>query len=147
MTWGVGHRCSSDPALLWLWRRPVATAPIGPLAWEPPYAAGVAPEMAKRQKKKKKKAHRAGALRRFTLLCNHHHPPSPELSIFPTLSPLHPQPGVTPSYFLSLRWALDSCDTCFLLGGLPVGYCSCFARGQSPSGVPAKSRVPISLAA
>ena len=30
-----------DPALLWLWRRPAATAPIRPLAWEPPYAAGV----------------------------------------------------------------------------------------------------------
>ena len=27
-------------------------APIRPLAWEPPYAAGAAPEMAKRQKKK-----------------------------------------------------------------------------------------------
>ena len=57
---GVGCRCGSDPALLWLWRRPVATAPIGPLAWEPPYAAGAAQEIAtttttKRQKKKKKK--------------------------------------------------------------------------------------------
>ena len=28
--------------LLWLWRRPVATALIGPLAWEPPHAVGVA---------------------------------------------------------------------------------------------------------
>jgi len=28
--------------LLWLWCRPAAVAPIGPLAWEPPYAAGVA---------------------------------------------------------------------------------------------------------
>ena len=27
-----------DLALLWLWHRPVAIAPIGPLAWEPPYA-------------------------------------------------------------------------------------------------------------
>ena len=27
-----------DLALLWLWREPVATAPMGPLAWEPPYA-------------------------------------------------------------------------------------------------------------
>ena len=27
---GVGHRCGSDPILLWLWRRPVATAPIQP---------------------------------------------------------------------------------------------------------------------
>ena len=32
-----------------------ATAPIGPLAWEPPYAAGAAQEIAKRPKKKKKK--------------------------------------------------------------------------------------------
>ena len=35
-----GHRCSSDPALLWLWCRPAAIPLIGPLAWEPPYAAG-----------------------------------------------------------------------------------------------------------
>jgi len=32
----------------------VATAPIRLLAWEPPYAAGVAQEIAKRQKKKRK---------------------------------------------------------------------------------------------
>jgi len=31
-----------DPALLWLWRRLAATAPLGPLAWEPPYAERVA---------------------------------------------------------------------------------------------------------
>ena len=52
MSCGVGCRRSSDPTLLWLWRRPAATAPIRPLAWEPPYAVGVALEMAKRQKKK-----------------------------------------------------------------------------------------------
>ena len=46
----VGCRRGSDPALLWLWHRPVATALIGPLAWEPPYAAGAAQEIAKRQK-------------------------------------------------------------------------------------------------
>ena len=38
-----------DLALLWLWYTPVATAPIGPLAWDPPYAL----EKAKRQRKKK----------------------------------------------------------------------------------------------
>ena len=38
--------------MLWLWRSLVATAPIGPLAWEPPSVMGVA---LKRQKKKKKK--------------------------------------------------------------------------------------------
>ena len=51
MNSGVGHRCSSNPSLLWLWRRPEATALIRPLAWESPYAAGAALE--KRKKKKK----------------------------------------------------------------------------------------------
>jgi len=55
---GVGGGCGSDPELLWLWRRPVATALIRPLTWEPPYATGVAQEMAKRPKKKKRKEHR-----------------------------------------------------------------------------------------
>ena len=55
MSCGVGYRRNSDLALLWLWCRPVATAPIRPLAWEPPYAVGVALENTKRQKKKKKK--------------------------------------------------------------------------------------------
>ena len=36
----------SDPTLLWLWlwlwRTQTAVAPIRPLAWEPPYATGVA---------------------------------------------------------------------------------------------------------
>ena len=39
-----------DLTLLWLWCSPVAIAPIRPLAWEPPYAAGAA---LKRQKDKK----------------------------------------------------------------------------------------------
>ena len=55
MSCGVGPRSSSDPALLWLWWRPVATALMRPLAWESPYAAEAAPEKAKRPKKKKKK--------------------------------------------------------------------------------------------
>ena len=37
-----------DPALLWLWHRPVATVPIPPLAWEPPYATGAALENGKK---------------------------------------------------------------------------------------------------
>ena len=49
MSCGEVHRCSSDLALLWLWYRQVATALIGPLAWEPPYAMVAA---VKRQKKK-----------------------------------------------------------------------------------------------
>jgi len=44
-----------DPTLLWLWHRLMATAPVRTLACKPPYATGVAQEMAKRQKKKKKR--------------------------------------------------------------------------------------------
>ena len=50
----AGRRHGSDPALLWLWHRPEATAPIRPLVWEPPYAAGAALEKGKKTKKKKK---------------------------------------------------------------------------------------------
>ena len=39
---GISHRCGLDPVLLWLWCRLAATAPIQPLAWELPYAPGVA---------------------------------------------------------------------------------------------------------
>ena len=45
---GVGRSCGWDLALLCLWCRLAATALISPLAWEPPYAMGVA---LKRQKK------------------------------------------------------------------------------------------------
>ena len=51
MSCGVGRRHGLDPVLLWLWCRPAAVAPIQCLAWEPPYAAGVA---LKKQKQKQK---------------------------------------------------------------------------------------------
>ena len=50
MSCGVGHRRSLDRVLLWLWCRRGAAALIGPLAWEPTYATGVA---LKRQERKK----------------------------------------------------------------------------------------------
>ena len=49
---GIGCRCSLDLALLWLWYRPATTAPSGPLAWEPPCAAGAALKNAKDKKRK-----------------------------------------------------------------------------------------------
>ena len=49
MSCAVSPRRGSGPKLLWLWHRPTATAPIRPLAWEPPYAVGAA---LKRQKGK-----------------------------------------------------------------------------------------------
>ena len=47
MSRDVGRRHGLDPALLRLWYRLAALAPIRPLAWEPPYATDVA---LKRQK-------------------------------------------------------------------------------------------------
>ena len=41
--------------LLWLWCRLAATSLIGPLAWEPPYIAGVALRKRKEKKKDEKK--------------------------------------------------------------------------------------------
>ena len=41
MSCDVGHRRGLDLAFLWLWCRMAATAPIGTLVWEPPYATGV----------------------------------------------------------------------------------------------------------
>ena len=43
-----------DPALLSLWYRPAAAAPIQPAAWELPKATGVT-QKKKRKKKKRKK--------------------------------------------------------------------------------------------
>ena len=47
---GVGGIQGSDLALLWLWLRLAAAAPIRLLAWEPPYAAGAAVEKTKKIK-------------------------------------------------------------------------------------------------
>ena len=48
-----------DLELLWLWRGRAATAPIGPLAWEPPRAVGAA---LKKDRKKKKIMNKHAAL-------------------------------------------------------------------------------------
>ena len=56
MSCGAGRRCGSDPVLLWLWCRPVATALIQPLARELPYAVGTALKRKKKEKKKKRTA-------------------------------------------------------------------------------------------
>ena len=60
MSYGVGRRHSSDPALLrlWLWLWQVASASIRPLAWKFLCATYVEPPSPtpKKKKKKKKKA-------------------------------------------------------------------------------------------
>ena len=51
MSYDVDCRHGSDPELLWLWLRLVATVLIQPLAWELPYATGAA--LKKKTEKKK----------------------------------------------------------------------------------------------
>ena len=53
MSRGVGCRCSWDLVLLWLGYKLAAVVLIRPLAWDPPYATGVALKKTKRPKKKK----------------------------------------------------------------------------------------------
>ena len=53
MSCGAVRRHGSDPALLWLWCRPAAVAPIRTLAGEPPYARGLA--LKRKNKKQTKK--------------------------------------------------------------------------------------------
>ena len=65
MSCGVGHRHSSDLALLWLWYRPVAVPLTRPLTWEPPYAVGGA---LKAKKKKKKKERERKCLAKIKLI-------------------------------------------------------------------------------
>ena len=54
MTCGVGRRRGSDLVVLWV----VAMAPIGPLAWEFPYASGVDLKNKQTNKQKRNKMKR-----------------------------------------------------------------------------------------
>ena len=68
MSGSAGCRRGSDLTLLWLWCRLAAIAPIGgSLAWEPPYASGVA--LKKRQKDKKKIIFSKGGLVPYLPTC------------------------------------------------------------------------------
>ena len=62
---GVGRRRGSNTELLWLWRRPVATAPIGAL--EPPYATRATLETAKNKNKTKTKQNKKKLWQLITL--------------------------------------------------------------------------------
>ena len=88
MSCGICHRCSSDLALLWLWHRPEAVAPIGPLAWEPPHAAGAALKTKKKKKKEEPEVLRVPGVLGWAVVSQG---PPPPLWLPP------PHPGVTSS--------------------------------------------------
>lgn len=46
---GAGRRHGSCPPMPLLWRRPAAVAPMGPLAWGPPRAVGMALKSRKKE--------------------------------------------------------------------------------------------------
>ena len=56
--------------MLWLWRRPVAIAPIRPLAWEPPHAEGAALEKAKRKKREREREKEKKVTKGVLLWCS-----------------------------------------------------------------------------
>ena len=47
---GMGRRCGLDLALLWLWCRPAAVAPLQPLTWEPPYVGAALKDKKKKER-------------------------------------------------------------------------------------------------
>ena len=54
--------------MLWLWRRLVATAPIRPLAWEPPICPGSGPRNGKKTKIKIKRKIKEKKGKQFQLM-------------------------------------------------------------------------------
>ena len=69
MSCGVGHIWGSDLVLRWLWCRPAAAAPIGPLAWEPPYAVDAALKGLKKKKNKEKRKNKSRSTKTPSLPC------------------------------------------------------------------------------
>ena len=62
LTYSIGCRWGSDLALLWLWCRLAAVALIGPLAWEPLCATGVALKSKKERKRPESLSHSLSAM-------------------------------------------------------------------------------------
>ena len=67
MSCAVDCRLGSDPALLWLWCRPAAIAPIRLLAWEPPYAVGSGPRKDKKTKRQQQQQQQKKGLKLIKL--------------------------------------------------------------------------------
>ena len=110
MSRGVGHRHGSGLALLWLWlwRRPAAIAPIQPLAWQPPCAAGAAPVKAKRPKKTKNKTkQKKRIMARGVLLILGKSRPDSGPALATTTSYLKSEPQVAEDSGLGETWSLQ----------------------------------------
>ena len=78
MSYDVGRRQGSDPTWLWLWYRPAAVAPIPPLSWGLPYAAGAALKRKKQLKLEERDEIQQAARTNSSLNVNEKYLPSPE---------------------------------------------------------------------
>ena len=119
---GVGHRCGSDPVLPWLWHRAAAAASIQPLAWELPYAAGVALKRKKERQMEGRKGGREGGR-------------EGRKSFDSKLSAGFWVPNSAPLVFIPRRRCLDHCGFTVSFGigsvGLPtVLFQNCFGDSR-----------------
>ena len=124
MSCGVGHRCSLDLKLLWLWCRLEATAPIQPLAWEAPYSAGVALKRQKNKNKNKKLPPqpflngRVYGIKHIPITIHHHNSlylvPSKQVPMVPSPQPL----AILLSISMNLTTLVKLYCICLLVTGI-----------------------------
>ena len=111
----MGRRLGLDPALLWLWRRPAATAPIRPPAWELTYAVSAALEKDKKTNKQTKKDEKQKTRAAIQSLQSVKTGPEPGQECGQT-QPLPPQPPAALSKLRALPWT----PLCLLGPRLPM---------------------------
>ena len=122
---------AKDPALLWLWGRPAAVAPIGSLAWQPPYAVGMALNSIKESNQSIK-----------IVIVTYRIQIQPPLTFAPTTLPLIHSPSGTLTSLLSFKntqhvsaqglllFAPFGSFFFFFFRATPAAYGSSQARGQ-----------------
>ena len=124
MSCGVVCRCGSDPALLWLWCRPVATAPVQSLARELPYATDAVLKSKKQKANKWKKQSKVDNIQLREKKKNRTWLWVTDLFWLYAESQIPSYPSLP-----SLFWRLFACT----LSLLPAsGDCHCFAQPLAP---------------
>ena len=143
MSCGVGCRHGSEPALLWLRHRPAAAAPVQPLAWELPYAAGAT---WKEKKKKREKERNVDNIREVQVITSLPPLKSPDLECSHSFhspwnvgrkwtraaqgpSPLSLQPGKIWGHFCFHKNSMKrQFNETSLISSTPIHFCHGFSH-------------------